>query len=44
MRPIKKVWDPRRGESTLFFIRKETTGYDVGREEFYLWMEKENLR
>lgn len=44
MRPIKKVWDPRRGDPTLFFIRKETTGYAGGREEFYLWMEKENLR
>ena len=44
MRPIKKVWDPRRGYPTLFIIRKETTGYAGGREEFYLWMEKENLR
>lgn len=41
MRPIKKVWDR---DLTLFFIRKETTGYAGGREEFYLWMEKENLR
>ncbi len=41
MRPIKKVWDR---DPTLFFIRKETTGYAGGREEFYLWMEKENLR
>ena len=28
----------------LLFIRKKTTGYAGGREEFYLWVEKENLR
>ena len=38
----QKVWDPRRGSP--HFFRRETTGYAGGREEFYLWMEKENLR
>ena len=28
----------------IYFIRKKTTGYAGGREEFYLWIEKENLR
>lgn len=25
-------------------VKKATTGYTGGREEFHLWMEKENLR